>query len=83
MNNVIYESVTLPAGQSPDGETPSVVYVTEESNGFFVWLGSYDGGIGFLQWFRWRSIAIEYGVDTARKLRIGKLPTETAKGGTQ
>lgn len=68
MKNVLYRKVVVPATKSPDGESPSVVTVTEEVNGFAVFFESYDDGTNFLEWFRNRDEAIEYGVDHATSL---------------
>lgn len=73
MKNVIYQGVTRPASEAPDGETPSLVLVTEEVNGFAVWTSSHDEGVELVCFHHYpnadRSGAIENGVLLARKLR--------------
>lgn len=65
MRNVIYQSLITPAGDSPDGDSPAVLYVTDEPNGFYIWLKSYYGQ-KFLGFEPERFKAIETGVDLAR-----------------
>ena len=69
MNNVLYYAVTRGIKDSPDGETPSVLHVTEENNGYHVWFTSFEAGRDHLKWFDSPNAAIEYGVDTARRLK--------------
>jgi hypothetical protein len=70
MENVLYHSTIVPAAESPDGETATILYVCQESNAAVVWLESYDGGLEFIKHFRYNPHqAIEFAVDEARRRR--------------
>ena len=66
--NVLYKKNIVPAAQSPDGETPTAIWVTEEVNGYAVWLTGHDEGTILLDHFHYpgKDAAIEAGVDFAR-----------------
>lgn len=44
MQNIIYRGIVVPASESPDGETPTAVFVTHEANGHAIWLSGHDEG---------------------------------------
>lgn len=71
MENVLYQSTIVPANESADGESPTILYVTEERNGFAVFRTCFHEGTVLLKWFCRRDQAIEYGVDRASKERAG------------
>jgi len=73
MNSTIYGRIVRPANLAPDGETPTVILVTKENNGFAVFKESCEGGIELIKFFvgdgpSIRADAIEHGV----KLATGK-----------
>ena len=43
MNNILYSGTVISATDSIDGESPTCVLVTQEVNGFALWLQDYDG----------------------------------------
>jgi hypothetical protein len=43
MNNILYQTTIVERKDSVDGEMPTILYVTEESNCFAVWINGYDG----------------------------------------
>jgi hypothetical protein len=68
MENVLYKKTLVYASYSPDGETPTVLYVTRESNGCGIWLYSYDSGLQLLGFeVNGSDRALERGVDFARQ----------------
>ena len=66
MKNIIYSKTVITARNSEDGETPTQVFVTEENNGYFVWLDSYSTGPKLLGYEWDRNNAIEKAVDFGR-----------------
>jgi hypothetical protein len=65
MNKELYRATIVPAPKSRDGETPGLVLVTEESNGFAVWYSDVDGD-ELIRFYRYgRDQAIERGVSEA------------------
>lgn len=71
MNREIYRSLVVPAHQSPDGESPTLVICTKESNGYAVFLCGHDEGTQLKQYFvsAGRDKAIEAAYRLAMKLR--------------
>lgn len=66
MENILYSAVIVPAKESPDGETPTMLYVCQETNAIVVWLESYDDGLVYLRHSRTgRNEMIEWGVHAA------------------
>lgn len=69
MKNVLYSSTIVPATESEDGDTPTILYVCEENNAVVVWNSSYEGGTEFVKSFSGSNLAIEFAVDEARRRR--------------
>lgn len=70
MNGEIYRNVIIAAKESQDGETETVVTVTQEANGYAVWFDSYD--VIFLiehDRFRSRDLTIDFARDWADERR--------------
>ena len=81
MQSIIYQSIVKPASQSPDGETPDILVLTKEVNGWAAWHTGYDIGEKLLNFMtEGRAAAIEYAVDKARELRgtisVERMPNE-------
>jgi hypothetical protein len=66
VKNVIYQKTTLSASDSVDGESPEIIYCTEEANGYAVFVHGYDGK-RLLKWFDCRWEAVEYAVYFAQE----------------
>lgn len=74
MENCLYRKTIMPAKLSEDGESPTVLYVTKEANGYGVFLTGYHVDYGtLLKWFTDRDEAIEYGVAEAEARLIVEL----------
>jgi hypothetical protein len=60
----------LPARHALDGETPTLLIVTQEANGYGVFITSFDDGDKLLKWFgpSDKYTAIEHGVFTADEM---------------
>jgi hypothetical protein len=69
MENVLYSSVIVPAAESEDGDTPTILYVCKEANAVIVWNSSFADGTQFLKSFSGSNPAIEFAVDEARRRR--------------
>lgn len=70
MENVIYKTIVIPAKESQDGESPTILYVTKEVNGFLLLRESYDGGTEVLDYNTYNGYGlIEKAVDLGRKER--------------
>lgn len=70
MENDIYRRTIVPCKDSEDGETPTILWVTKEANGFGIFLTGYNVAWGtLLKWFNihQRDDAIEYGVNEAEQ----------------
>jgi hypothetical protein len=70
MENVLYQKTIVPAGEAADGETPTILYATEERNGYAILLCSVDLD-SMLAWYpRYiqPSTVIDDAVDRSRKL---------------
>jgi hypothetical protein len=65
LNDEIYARAVQHRKDSPDGETPTVISVTRENNGYAVWRTDYDGE-KMLEFVRDRNSAIEQGVEIAK-----------------
>ena len=66
----IYAAVTVPRGESPDGETPERVILTEETNGHALWVSNYENDMELVDYFPFyidRSRCLEEAVDFARR----------------
>lgn len=72
MKNVIYCRTTVPAGQSPDGETPTQILVTEEVNLYCIWEFSHDGTK--LLDSLWGGNCREFALETAVYRAAGRCP---------
>ena len=73
MENTIYRKCVVHSSNSEDGESPTVLYVTQESNGFGVFTTGYDNIYGTLiKWFHshQKNEAIEFGVNHAEEMMI-------------
>jgi len=71
MKGIIYDKVIVSCSESYDGETPMKLYLTEEVNGYAVWLQHCeDKPLEVLKWFsEWqRQMAIEFAVVKAAEL---------------
>jgi len=71
---VIYEAIITPASQSPDGECPETITLTEEENGYGLFHVGYEGGARLIKYFvgkcgMVRYTAIEEAVEYASKQR--------------
>jgi len=65
LNEMIYRRVYKNSNQSPDGETPSQIIVTKESNGYAVWDMTFEKGQELIQYVHClydRESALEIGV---------------------
>ena len=69
MNQELYRACVVPAREAPDGETPTLVIVTEENNGYAVFLTGHNEGTRLLLWTQNRSEAIGFGVRHADGLK--------------
>ena len=69
MQNEIYAKTVTPARDSADGETPTRVVLTEEVNGYAIWLQGheYEGALLYFATSALRSAAIE------RAVKLGEL----------
>ena len=80
MENDIYRKTIVPSRESQDGESPTVLYVTKEVNGYGVFLTGYHVDYGtLLKWFSSRDDAIEYGVSEAESRLIAYLEQKEKK----
>ena len=50
MNNELYRSVIVPSRESPDGETPDVITVTAENNGYAIYRDCAEHGVRLIEW---------------------------------
>lgn len=77
MENEIYRKTIVPSKEATDGETPTVLHITEENNGFGVFLtdSDYPTYGKLLKWFSpyERNQAIEYGVMEAEAMLIAQV----------
>lgn len=71
LRNVIYRSVIVPAHEAEDGETPSIVSLTQEVNCFLLWYQSHEAGTVVWDNFPDRDKAIEAAVDLAQSMKSG------------
>jgi hypothetical protein len=78
MNNELYRKCLLPARESLDGETPTLLIVTEENNGFGVWLTNCEDRQKLLKWKDSREEAIEEGVFLADEIMIAQAQKAAA-----
>lgn len=62
MKNELYRSVIVPANNAVDGETATVVVVTEEANCWVIWFFDYDTECPLHVELRDRNAAIRKGV---------------------
>lgn len=66
MKNIIYGKVIIPITKAEDGETPTAVYVTKETNGYSIFVKAYDltSYREFIHFFPLseRTEAVEFGV---------------------
>ena len=70
MEGVLYSSVVLSAKDSPSGEDPTILYVTEEKNFLLCFLHGYNGFEMLKHFYTFeKQKAIEFGVDKARELK--------------
>ena len=79
MNNVLYSATITPAKDSPDGESPHQILLTQEANGFAVWETSFD--IAMTQPVEWhlnRDVAIEAAVLLADDRRVARAQGRVA-----
>lgn len=66
----LYASIIVPSSQSPDGETPERVILTQETNGHALWVSNYDNHQELVEYFHSyidRSRCLEVAVDFARQ----------------
>lgn len=69
MDKVIYRRTIIGAAPEEGRELPTVLYVTEETNGFAAFLESPEVGREMLKWFNHgKDAAIEWGVHKAMEL---------------
>ena len=74
MNNEIYRGIVVSAMDSPDGETPTIVIVTEENNGWGIFLSGHNEGIKLKTWVSYsRDRAIEQAIDLKNTLKEKNL----------
>ena len=79
MNNVLYTATIVLAKDSPDGESPHQIVLTQEINGFAIWEWSFDiAADAPLQWHRNRDAAIEAAVLLADDRRVTLARGEAA-----
>lgn len=64
MENICYSRTIKAAVKSPDGETPTMVRVTKEVNGFAVFYSSFEVGNMLVLWNTNRDKTIEFAVST-------------------
>ena len=70
MENVIYKAIVLEAAKSEDGESPTILYVTKEVNGWLLLRDSYDGGTEVIDFSPYSGFGlIEKAVDLGRQER--------------
>jgi hypothetical protein len=50
MLNVIYKKTLIPAAKAPDGETPTILFLTEEANGLAMICEGFDS-TELVRWF--------------------------------
>lgn len=68
MNKELYKR-TIIGAQLVESQQPTILYITEESNGFAAFLESPDVGLELLKWFNHgKDAAIEWGVHKAAAL---------------
>lgn len=71
MNNVLYSSTIVPARESEDGETPTILYCCKENNGYAIFLSDYAKGTRIIKYLRSsRNEAIEFAVSYAMELKL-------------
>lgn len=68
--HIIYQAVLAPRSESPDGETPDMLTLTEERNGYALFRTNFDS-CELVRWFfaGRRNEAIEAAVQVAMQLR--------------
>lgn len=77
LENVLYRKVIRWASKSPDGETPTVIELTEEINGFAIHRQDYENGTTLLEWlYGDKSDAIERAVELAIEIGHTMPPCE-------
>lgn len=65
LNQILFSATTAPASEAPDGETPEQIHLTEEANGYAIWLCNFWEGetlIEFIPDWKTRSKAIREAV---------------------
>jgi len=80
MEHVLYRKLIVPCREAEDGDTPTHLCVTQENNGYGVFLDGF-GGQELLKWFplyEGRDTAIEYGVNHADEMLIAKALKQAA-----
>jgi hypothetical protein len=79
MNNILYCATIAPAKESPDGDSPHQIILTQETNGFAVWESSFDIATDApVQWHRNRDAAIEAAVLLADERRVTRAQRRAA-----
>jgi len=77
MQRDVYRATIVSARDAFDHETPTIIWITRETNGYAAFLTSYDG-TEFLKWFQFRDAAIEYGVHTAQMMREARTESQAS-----
>lgn len=63
----VYSKLFVSAKDSPDGETPTMIWLTEEKSGYALFFCSHKTGTIFTRWFTNRNQAIEFAVLSKRE----------------
>lgn len=74
MENVIYQRTLMVTRLAEDGETPTILYLTKEVNGYAVIIDSFDG-VQLVQWvpaYKGQSHAIERAVTLVEQYKSNK-----------
>jgi hypothetical protein len=76
MENVLYEATIVPAAESQDGETPTMLRVTKETNFHALTRESYEDGLEVIAISRYHAnMLIESAVDLAREEKARRAET--------
>ena len=79
MQNIVYCATIAPAKDSPDGESPHQIALTQEINGFAIWEWSFDiASNAPVQWHRNRDAAIDAAVLLADDRRVTRAQARAA-----
>jgi hypothetical protein len=73
VENILYSCVYVNGANSPDGETPSIIYVTNEVNCVAVWNSEFETPNTIIEHFNNTNEAIEFAVDLGRQYKAARI----------